>query len=163
MTILEEFLTTMQNIFLPKNNEFKVLLEHEFSRMPEKAHATDAGWDLSSCEHAIIQPKQWKAVDTGIKMVIPVGWEIQIRPRSGLAFKKGITVLNSPGTIDCEYRNRIKVILYNSGEYDFDVHPGDRIAQAVMAPVFNVLLYQINEMPEEKTTRDQGGFGSTGS
>lgn len=163
MTILEDFLSTMQNIFLPKNNEFKVFLEHEFSRMPEKAHATDAGWDLSSCEHIVIPPKQWRAVDTGIKMVIPTGWEIQIRPRSGLALKKGIAVLNSPGTIDCEYRNRIKVILYNSGEYDFDVHPGDRIAQAVMSPVFNVTISQINEMPEESTSRNLGGFGSSGT
>lgn len=159
MTIIEGFLKIIQ----PKDNEFKVFLEHEFARMPEKAHATDAGWDLSSCEHIVIPPKQWRAVDTGIKMVIPTGWEIQIRPRSGLAFKKGITVLNAPGTIDCEYRNTIKVILYNSGEYDYDIHPRDRIAQAVMSPVFNVVLSEINEMPDEKTTRDQGGLGSTGS
>jgi dUTP pyrophosphatase len=163
MTILDQFFSDLQNIFSSKSNDFKIFLEHEFSRMPQKAHATDAGWDISSCEHKTIPPKQWLAVDTGIKMVIPEGWEIQIRPRSGLALKKGIMVLNSPGTIDCEYRNRIKVILYNGGEYPFDIHPGDRIAQAVMSPVFNVTLSQIEEMPEEKTSRDQGGFGSSGS
>lgn len=156
-------MTILYDIFSFIDNNFKILLEHEYSRMPQKAHDTDAGWDLSSCEHVNILPKQWLAVDTGIKMVIPKGWEIQIRPRSGLALKKGIMVLNSPGTIDCDYRNRIKVILYNGGEYPFDIHPGDRIAQAVMSPVFNVTLSQIEEMPDEKTSRDQGGFGSSGS
>lgn len=143
-------------------NTFKVCLDHEFARMPAKAHASDAGWDLSSCEHVIIQPKQWCAVDTGLKFVIPDGWEIQIRSRSGLAAKKGVSVLNSPGTIDTLYRGNIKVILFNSGEYPFDVHPGDRIAQAVMCPVFNVILKEIENMPEETTERGTGGFGSTG-
>lgn len=163
MTIINEFFSYLSNVFSLKSNNFQIFLEHEYSRMPQKAHKTDAGWDISSCEHVSIPPKQWLAVDTGIKMVIPEGWEIQIRPRSGLALKKGIMVLNSPGTIDCEYRNKIKVILYNGGEYPFDIHPGDRIAQAVMSPVFNVTLSQIEEMPDEKTSRDQGGFGSSGS
>lgn len=94
-----------------KGAQFKVFLEHEFARLPKKAHESDAGWDLCSCEHVTIPPKQWVAIDTGIKFVIPNGWEIQIRSRSGLAAKKGIFVMNSPGTIDCFSENtKIKTI-----------------------------------------------------
>lgn len=140
---------------------FKVYLEHEFSRMPSKAHPSDAGYDLVSCEHKKIDPGQWAVVDTGLKFEIPDGFEIQIRARSGLAAKKGITVLNGVGTIDSAYRGFIKVILINHGEYPFDIAPGDRIAQAVMAPVLNTNLIEIDHEPNE-TDRGSGGFGSTG-
>lgn len=152
----------IKNILNIKSNEFKVYLEHEFARLPAKAHASDAGWDLCACEHVEIAPKQWKLVGTGLKFVIPDGWEMQIRPRSGLAAKKGVTVLNTPGTIDQEYRGEVKVILYNAGEYPFEVHPGDKIAQAVLAPVYAASMIEIDEMPSEGTTRGAGGFGSTG-
>jgi dUTP pyrophosphatase len=160
--MLDSLFNLFKNVVSLNDNTFKIVLDHEFARMPVKAHATDAGWDLCSCEHVVIQPKQWIAVNTGLKFIIPQGWEVQIRPRSGLAAKKGITVLNTPGTIDQEYRGFIKVILYNAGEYPFDIHPGDRIAQAVMCPVFNVTLEQIDELPSEDTSRGSGGFGSTG-
>ena len=140
---------------------FKVFLEHEFSRMPTKAHTSDAGYDLASCEHVTILPKQWKIVDTGIKFEIPEGYEIQIRPRSGLAAKKGITVLNTPGTIDSNYCNTIKIILINHGEYPFDIAPGDRIAQAIMAPVLNSIIKEIDYAPTSDK-RGDAGLGSTG-
>lgn len=154
-----DYIKSLLNI---TSNDFKVYLDHEFARMPAKAHATDAGWDLCSCEHVEIPPKQWKLVGTGLKFVIPEGWEMQIRPRSGLAAKKGVTVLNTPGTIDQEYRGEVKVILYNAGEYPFEVHPGDKIAQAVVSPVYSVKMSEIEDMPEKDTTRGAGGFGSTG-
>lgn len=140
---------------------FKAFLEHEFSRMPQKAHSTDAGYDLSSCEHITIPPKQWKVVDTGIRFEIPEGYEIQIRPRSGLAAKKGVTVLNSPGTIDSNFTNHVKIILINHGEFPFEIAPGDRIAQAVMAPVLNSIIQEIEYVPTSEI-RGDAGFGSTG-
>lgn len=139
---------------------FKVYLEHEFSRIPTKAHPSDSGYDLASCEYVNIQPKQWAVVNTGIKLQIPDGYEVQIRPRSGLAAKKGVTVLNSPGTIDTNYRGLIKVILINHGEFPFEIVPGDKIAQAVMAPVLDSILEEIYDEPTA-TDRGTGGFGST--
>jgi dUTP pyrophosphatase len=140
---------------------FKVYLDHEFSRMPIKAHPSDSGYDLSSCEHVTIPPKQWRMVNTGLKFEIPSGYEIQVRARSGLAAKKGITVLNGIGTIDSNYRGLIKVILINHGEYPFDIAPGDKIAQSVMAPVLDTKLEEIDHEPSE-TDRGTNGFGSTG-
>lgn len=140
---------------------FKVYLDHEFSRIPTKAHPSDAGYDLSSCEHVDILPKQWAVVNTGIKFETPPGYEIQIRARSGLAAKKGITVLNGVGTIDSSYIGHIKVILINHGEYPFHISPGDKIAQAVMAEVLNTSIVEINTEPTP-TDRGSNGFGSTG-
>ncbi len=140
---------------------FKFYLDHEFARIPTKAHPSDSGYDLASCEHVKILSGQWAVVNTGLKFEIPEGYEIQIRPRSGLAAKKGVTVLNTPGTIDTNYRGLIKVILINHGEFPFDVVPGDRIAQAVLSPVLNTELIEIHEEPSD-TDRGSGGFGSTG-
>lgn len=144
-----------------KFNEFKYYLNHEFSRPPKKAHPTDAGYDLCSCEHYVIEPKQWQVVKTGIQFDIPTGWEIQIRPRSGLAAKKGVTVLNTPGTIDEEYTGEIMVIIINLGEFPFEIAPGDRIAQAVMNPIYGTIIQEIFEEPTNET-RGKNGFGSTG-
>lgn len=141
--------------------KLKVLLDHVFARLPVKAHPSDAGYDLASCEHVTILPKQWKIVDTGLKFEIPEGHEVQIRPRSGLAAKKGVTVLNTPGTIDQNYRNNIKIILINHGEYPFEIAPGDRIAQAVLAPVVQSEIVEVTT-ELSKTDRGTNGFGSTG-
>ena len=130
--------------------------------MPSYAHDGDAGADIraSLAEPMTIEPHTWKAVLTGLFANIPYGYEIQIRPRSGLAFKNGITVLNTPGTIDCNYRGEIKVILINHSNTDFIVEDGDRIAQMVVAPVTRA-EFGIADAIEE-TVRGEGGFGSTG-
>lgn len=116
--------------------------------------AVDAGLPL------VLSPGKRALVPTGLIMEIPAGYEVQIRPRSGLALKHGITCLNSPGTIDSDYRGEVKVILANLGDEDFAIERGMRIAQMVVAPVTRVAIAEIGEASE--TARGAGGFGSTG-
>jgi len=111
-------------------------------------------------EPIVLKPMQRALVPTGIAVEIPPGYEAQIRPRSGLAIKHGITLLNTPGTIDADYRGEIKVILINLGEEDFVINRGDRIAQMVICPVVRVELEEVEEL--STTSRSDGGFGSTG-
>jgi dUTP pyrophosphatase len=119
-----------------------------------------AGFDLHSIEDVILKPDERKLIKTGLAFEIEKGFEVQIRPRSGLAYKYGITVLNSPGTIDSDYRGDIKVLLINLGEKDFEIKKGDRIAQAVVAPVVQAEFIEVEELSDTK--RGSGGFGSTG-
>ena len=107
-----------------------------------------------------IEPKTSYLVPTGISVAFSKEYEIQIRPRSGLAAKKNISVLNTPGTIDSDYRGEIKVILFNHSKENFTINNGDRIAQMVLAPIFKMELEETNDLP--KTSRGIGGFGSTG-
>ena len=107
-----------------------------------------------------ISPYNKAMIPTGISLVIPKNYEIQIRPRSGLAAKKSISVLNTPGTIDADYRGEIKIILINLGKKSFVVRSGDRIAQMILCPVAKIKLKEIKILP--KTIRNKGGFGSTG-
>ena len=107
-----------------------------------------------------IKPKTSSLIPTGLSVAFSKDYEIQIRPRSGLAAKNNISVLNAPGTIDSDYRGEIKVILYNHGNNDFTVNNGDRIAQMILAPVVKIELEETNNLPE--TIRGKGGFGSTG-
>ena len=107
-----------------------------------------------------IKPKTSSLIPTGLTVAFSKNYEIQIRPRSGLAAKNNISVLNTPGTIDSDYRGEIKVILYNHGNNDFTVNNGDRIAQMILAPVVKIELEETNNLPE--TIRGKGGFGSTG-
>ena len=107
-----------------------------------------------------LKPGQSCLVPTGLSVAFPEEYEIQIRPRSGLASKNNISVLNTPGTIDSDYRGEIKVIIYNHGEKEFIINNGDRIAQMVLAPVIKMDLEETNDLPE--TIRGEGGFGSTG-
>ena len=125
-------------------------------------YATDgaAGMDVLSAEAVSLKPGQRHAVATGFAVAIPDGYEIQVRPRSGLAFKHGITVPNTPGTIDSDYRGELKVLLINHGEESFAIERGDRIAQLVLAPVTQAAWQEVDELDE--TTRGEGGFGSTG-
>lgn len=124
----------------------------------ETNHA--AGMDLRAAEDAILPPGARAMVATGFAIALPEGFEAQVRPRSGLAAKHGVTLLNSPGTIDADYRGEIKVILINLGAEAFAVKRGDRIAQMVIAPVTRAVL---EERPElSGTGRGSGGFGSTG-
>jgi dUTP pyrophosphatase len=126
------------------------------------AYATDgaAGMDAVSAEDVTVAPGARHAVATGLAVAIPPGFEIQVRPRSGLALKHGITVPNTPGTIDSDYRGELKVILINHGAGPFEVRRGDRIAQLVLAPVTRASWLAVDEL--EDTARGAGGFGSTG-
>ncbi|MXO63376.1 dUTP diphosphatase [Qipengyuania oceanensis] len=126
------------------------------------AYATDgaAGMDVVSAETVTIAPGARHAVATGLALAIPAGYEIQVRPRSGLALKHGITVPNTPGTIDSDYRGELKVILINHGDDSFAIARGDRVAQLVLAPVVQARWNEVEELAE--TERGAGGFGSTG-
>lgn len=130
--------------------------------LPLPAYATEgsAGMDVVASETMSIAPGDRKAVPTGLSMAIPEGYEIQVRPRSGLAFKHGITVPNTPGTIDSDYRGELKVLLINHGNHHFKIERGDRVAQLVVAPVTQGLWEEVDEL--DTTTRGDGGFGSTG-
>ncbi|HKR91303.1 dUTP diphosphatase [Novosphingobium sp.] len=130
--------------------------------LPLPAYATDgaAGMDVVSAEDVTIPPGARHAVATGLAVAIPHGFEIQVRPRSGLALKHGITVPNTPGTIDSDYRGELKVILINHGADAFDIRRGDRVAQLVLAPVTRASWLRVEELDE--TLRGDGGFGSTG-
>lgn len=128
--------------------------------LPSYAHPGDAGMDLCSIEELVIPRGERRLVRTGLAMRLPPGYEAQVRPRSGLALKKGVTVLNSPGTIDEGYRGEIGVILVNLGEDPFEVRKGDRIAQMVVAPCTRAETVLVSEL--DSTERGIGGFGSTG-
>ena len=128
--------------------------------MPSYETTGSAGMDIRAAEAATIAAGKRGLIGTGFAFAIPEGYEVQVRPRSGLALKKGISVLNTPGTIDSDYRGEIKVILANLGEEDFVVERGDRIAQIVVAPVQRGNLFEVADLDE--TDRGTGGFGSTG-
>ena len=119
-----------------------------------------SGADIFSCEDLLIGPGEIKLVSTGFSMAIPEGFEGQIRPRTGLAFKHGISVLNTPGTIDSDYRGEVKIILINLGKKDFTVKQGDRIAQLIITEVARASFLIVEELDE--TQRNEGGFGHTG-
>ena len=127
---------------------------------PRKAHEDDAAFDLRSRVDVVIPSGKITLVPTGVFMELPVGYEAQVRPRSGLALKHGITVLNTPGTIDAGYRGEVGVILINAGPADFTVARGDRIAQMVVQKLADVELVAAEQLSD--TSRGAGGFGSTG-
>jgi dUTP pyrophosphatase len=130
--------------------------------LPTPSYATDgaAGLDVVAAEDLTLSPGQRHAVATGFAIAIPEGYEVQVRPRSGLAIKHGITCLNTPGTIDHDYRGEVKVILANLGAEPFEVKRGERIAQLVPAPVTKAHFSEVAELSD--TARGAGGFGSTG-
>ena len=128
--------------------------------LPAYATAGAAGMDVLAAEDITLAPGARHAVATGLAMAIPPGFEVQVRPRSGLALKHGITVPNTPGTIDSDYRGELKVILINHGADPFEVRRGDRVAQLVLAPVTRASWLPVDELDE--TARGAGGFGSTG-
>ena len=142
----------------------KVLIKKLNSKvdLPKYKTTGSSGMDLMAfIENPIkIKPKESALVPTGISIAIPEDTEVQIRPRSGLAVKSNISVLNTPGTIDSDYRGEIKVILFNHGKEEFTVNNNDRIAQMVLIPILKSEFEEVNELP--KTLRGSGGFGSTG-
>ncbi|APC41270.1 dUTP diphosphatase [Clostridium estertheticum] len=142
----------MLNVKVKKINELAIL--------PQYAHEGDAGLDLFSVEEMIIMPGETVLVHTGIQIELPKDTEAQIRPRSGLALKNSITVLNTPGTIDEGYRGEIGIILINHGKINFRVEMNMKIAQMVIKPVLKVSIVEVDEL--NSTQRGKGGFGSTG-
>ena len=142
----------------------KVLVKRLDSKVkiPQYKTSGSSGMDLMAfVKNSIkIEPNTLELVPTGLSVAIPEDLEIQIRPRSGLAAKSSISVLNTPGTIDSDYRGELKIILFNHGNKDFIVNNNDRIAQMVLAPVIKMELEEVDQLPE--TVRGSGGFGSTG-
>lgn len=128
--------------------------------LPSYAHPGDAGMDVRSARDMVIEPGEWALVPTGFCMALPEGYAAFVHPRSGLAARHGVSIVNSPGTIDCHYRGEVKVILVNLGGEPFRIKRGDRIAQVVVQRVERVALEEVGELDE--TPRGDGGFGSTG-
>lgn len=143
----------------------KILIKRLSSKvtMPQYKTIGSSGMDIAAFidNEILIKPSEKKIIPTGIKLKIPKGYEVQIRPRSGLAANNDITVLNTPGTIDSDYRGEIKVILFNHGKNIFKVENGLRIAQMVLCPVIEAKLSEVEIIDE--TERGEGGFGSTGT
>jgi dUTP pyrophosphatase len=144
----------------PVGIQVKRLPHGEGLDLPAYATTGSAGMDVVSAEDVTLKPGARHAVATGLAMAIPQGFEIQVRPRSGLAFKHGISVPNAPGTIDSDYRGELKVLLINHGADDFVIARGDRVAQLVLAPVVQAEWDVVAELDD--TERGAGGFGSTG-
>jgi dUTP pyrophosphatase len=138
------------------------LINRSENPLPEYATALSAGMDVRAhlSEDLILQPLERKLIPTGLILEIPQGYECQVRPRSGLALKKGLTVLNSPGTIDADYRGEVGVILINLSNEPVTIEPSERIAQLIFSPVIQVFLNETKELTQ--TDRGLGGFGSTG-
>jgi dUTP pyrophosphatase len=128
--------------------------------IPSYAKHGDAGMDVHATEEVVLKPGEIKLVSTGLAFEIPYGTELQIRPRSGLALKKGVSIVNSPGTLDYGYRGELKIILINHGKENFEVKKEDRIAQIVLNRIEIVDVEEVDELSE--TERGEGGFGSTG-
>lgn len=141
----------------------RILPHGEGLALPAYQTADSAGLDLVAAVEAemVLQPGARALVPTGLAIALPSGYEAQIRPRSGLAFKHGLTVLNSPGTVDADYRGEVKVLMINLGQEPFAVKRGERIAQMVVAPVTQIAWQPVADLDE--TARGAGGFGSTGT
>jgi dUTP pyrophosphatase len=136
-----------------KKNNIKAII-------PQYAHVSDAGMDLYSIDECIINPGEIRLIHTGIEIQLPEGTEAQIRPRSGLALKNGITVLNTPGTIDEGYRGEIGIIVINHGHEAFNINAGTKIAQMVIKPILRVDIQEVEDL--DVSDRGINGFGSTG-
>ena len=141
----------------------KILIKKLNSEVKLPKYKTDGSSGMDLMAHIknpiYLKPKKSELIPTGLSIAIPDNTEIQIRPRSGLAAKNNISVLNTPGTIDSDYRGELKVILYNHGDEEFIVNNGDRIAQMVLVPIIKANLEEVKDLPE--TIRGEGGFGST--
>lgn len=146
----------METIIIP------ILQSKEAGDLGLPSHMTplSAGVDLPAAEEAILEPGEIRLIGTGLSIALPPGFEAQIRPRSGLAIRHGITVVNAPGTIDADYRGEIRIGLINLGKTAFSIKRGDRIAQMVVAPVVRIAWKEVASLDE--TTRGAGGFGHTG-
>ena len=148
---------------ISKTKNIQIELLNEDAIFPEYAYPTDSGFDLYSTEEVKLTPFGWALVPTGLKLSFDIGYEIQVRPKSGLSLKQGITVLNTPGTVDSGYNGEIMVIVFNTNQTEFTIPKGMKIAQAVLCPVVNgkyVNLQLVDKI--ENKDRGANGFGSTG-
>lgn len=151
--IKELFITPREQV------EVKIQKIHENAIIPTYAHSTDAGADIYAIEDITLKPHETVIVPTGLKVAIPSGYEIQIRPRSGLSLKTNLRIANAPGTIDAEYRGEVGVIVSNTGNLSYTIKQGDKIAQMVIMPVPIIKWSEVTELDETK--RGEGGYGST--
>ena len=138
----------------------KIKKLNENAKIPKYAKFGDAEFDLCSVEDVVIDPGEYKLVSTGLAFEIPIGFEMQIRPRSGLAAKHGISIVNSPGTVDSGYRGDVGIIIINHGKQPFEIKKNDRIAQGVITEFQCVQLKEVESLSE--SARGEGGFGHTG-
>ena len=148
---------------MSKTKNIQIELLNEDAIFPEYAYPTDSGFDLYSTEEITLEPFGRALIPTGLKLSFDIGYEIQVRPKSGLALKQGITVLNTPGTVDSGYNGEIMVIVFNTNQTEFTIPKGMKIAQAVLCPVINgkyVNLQLVDKI--ENKDRGANGFGSTG-
>ncbi len=168
---IEDYTEEFSNSNLMSFNEFPTDLRFNVNFVnesnnedPQYATLGASGFDLRANEDTVLKAGEFKAIATGLYFKLPDGYEIQVRPRSGLAAKNGVTVLNSPGTVDSDYRGEVKVILINHSKVDFNIAKGDRIAQAVIGNVLAKNFINLNrvESISNDTDRGTGGFGSTG-
>ena len=142
------------------NVELQVMKLDVDVTLPYYATEGAAAMDIEAAETVLISEGRWHGVKTGLAMAIPEGYEVQVRPRSGLALKHGISIMNTPGTIDSDYRGEIVVLIVNHSRLPYTVHKGDRIAQLVLSPVTKANIKHVHKLDE--TARGRGGFGSTG-
>jgi dUTP pyrophosphatase len=159
-SIIEECQALLENS--REKGEISIIKLSEVAQVPVYAHEGDSGADLRSIVRTEIPAGSWGKVPTGLAINLPVGTEAQVRSRSGLAARYGISVLNSPGTIDSSYNGEISVILINHSLVDFSINIGDKIAQLVICPVFNNVKMAVVDKITKETSRGSGGFGSTG-
>ncbi len=147
---------------MPETMELEIVYTGPADSEPVYATEYSAGADLKACieESLVLEPGSRTVVPTGLHLAIPSGWEGQVRPRSGLALKTGLTILNAPGTIDADYRGEVKVILVNLGDREIEITPGMRIAQLIFSRAPRAVFRRVEELPV--TDRGGGGFGSTG-
>lgn len=141
--------------------KLKIQREDKEVKLPSYAHPGDAGMDLYSAESCVLKPGERKIVSTGVKIAVPHGYEAQVRPKSGLAAKNGISIVNSPGTIDSGYRGIVGIILINHGNEELKIEKNMKIAQMVINKVELVDVEEVTELDD--TARGKGGFGSTGT
>ena len=141
--------------------QIKFVKLREGAHIPQKAHEDDAGFDLYASEDFLLKAHGFGCVPTAVSIELPHGTEAQVRPRSGLAARHGVTVLNAPGTIDAGYRGEVKVILINQGEEDFAITAGMRIAQLIPSPVIPAVFEEVTALDD--SDRGAGGFGSSGT
>ncbi len=155
------FQKLIQALIFLKTRQCRIILQNPNAKLPEKGSELAAGYDLHSAEDITIPAHGRALVHTGLLVAPPPHCHIEIRPRSGLALKHGLTVLNTPGTIDADYRGEIMVVMFNTTDSDFQIHIGDRIAQAVVMKHENVQWIPVEHF--DQTDRGSNGFGSTGT
>jgi len=145
-----------------KSDQLKVRIQkvHEHATIPNYAHEGDSGMDLYSVEEHVLTPGERKLIPTGLKIALPIGYEAQVRPKSGLALKHGITIINTPGTVDAGYRGELGLIVINHGTFDYKIERKQKVAQLVIQKVERAKLEEVESL--EDTQRGTGGFGSTG-